>query len=376
MLLIVAALLTGALGLPGSASAQVAPADSAAVLLAAAVEFEDRGEAQVAAALYRHILERFPATAAAETARARLGGDLATADQPSGETELQVWSTIHGIWLGVAIPVAASASEPEAYGAGLLIGTPAGFFLGRNYARSRPLSLGQARAITWGGTWGTFQGLALAQAMNAEVESTFATMIVLGAVGAVAGGGIFGQREVTPGAATSATLGSLWGAWIGLTTSILVDLREERLWGTMAMVGNAGLVAGGLAGSRWPLSRSRARLISVGGLIGTASGFGLALLTDADVEHEGMGAVLAGSVIGLGFGAVLTRGRDLDTGGTPSAAAGALFNRTGGEWSLSTPLPYPVLSPVARPAGPEGRYGRASLAADLTWKVPLLQMRF
>ena len=58
-----------------------------------------------------------------------------------------------------------------AAGVGLLLGAPAGFFASRAYARSRPLSDGQARAITLGGTWGTWQGFGWASVLDLGTET-------------------------------------------------------------------------------------------------------------------------------------------------------------------------------------------------------------
>ena len=377
------------------ASAQVVRSDSASVLLATAADFEGRGEMEAAEALYRHIADRFDDTAAAETARAWLEAAAGRQSQAGGETELKVWSTTYGIWLGLMVPLALDANGPEPYGAGLLLGAPAGFFGSRAFARSRPLSLGQARAITWGGTWGAFHGLAWASAFNLgggdrlvggealiheeeSEEAVFASMIVGSAMG-VAGGALAARREIAPGTATSATLGTLWGAWFGLGSSILFDLDEDPTWATVMLAGDAGLVAGALAGSRWRLSRSRARLISVGGLIGTVAGFGVVLLADTSDEDVAIGVAMTGSVAGLALGAALTRGHaaEEDISGDGQAAgvrrgAGALFNWSQDGWSLSAPLPSPVPDPGLRSSGRGGAGGMDGLV----WKVPLLNVRF
>ena len=67
--------------------------------------------------------------------------------------ELQVFGTLYGSWLGIAVPAAFGAEGPEAYGAGLLIGGPGGLVGSRAMQRARPMSEGQARAISWGGIW-------------------------------------------------------------------------------------------------------------------------------------------------------------------------------------------------------------------------------
>ena len=375
------ALLAIALGICSPsrpASAQVARADSAAVLLGAAADFEREGESDTAETLYRHITGRFPDTPAAETARTRLEAAGAERSQAGGETELKVWSTIYGTWLGIMVPAAFDVDRPEPYGAGLMLGAPGGFFGSRAFAASRPLSLGQARAITWGGTWGALQGMALARAMDlggSERESgqaVVASMIAGSAVG-IAGGMLAAREEIRPGTATAANLGSLWGAWLGLASSILLDLEENPTYATVAVTGNAGLVAGAFAGSRWPLSRSRARLISVGGLIGTVAGFGLLLLADTDFDDVSIAVPLTGSIAGLVVGTALTSGNDArqETGGDAAAddtppATGALLSWSDGDWSLSVPLPSPVLDPGRWESGRDG----------VAWSVRLLNAWF
>ncbi|MDE2806363.1 MAG: hypothetical protein OXN18_14575 [Gemmatimonadota bacterium] len=133
--LLFAAVLAALAAPPSSVSAQVTSADSAAVLLATAAAFETEGERDIAEALYRHIARRFPGTPAAESALARLGGRTTA----GGETELRVWATTYGLWMGVAIPLALESEEPEAYGAGLLLGGPAGYLAAHQFVRSRPV---------------------------------------------------------------------------------------------------------------------------------------------------------------------------------------------------------------------------------------------
>ena len=321
--------------------------------------------------------------------RGRLDAASAERSRAGGEIELKVWSTLYGIWLGVAVPATLEAESEEAYGVGLLLGGPAAFLAGRAFTRSRPVSLGQARAITWGGTWGALQGMGWAYALELggggenfdgiwinggpSDQALFASMIVGGAVG-LAGGALASRRDIRPGTSTSAMLGSLWGAWFGVASSMLLDLDHTTAWGTTAMAGNAGLAAGALTGSRWPLSRSRARLISVGGVMGGVGGLGIMMITQPDSRKLRIGIPLAGSIAGLVAGAVFTQGADAEEDATENPqdagllpASGALLNRSrGGDWSLSVPLPFPVREPDARTDG----------RGALMWRVPLLNARF
>src|SRR5690606_25814729 len=143
-------------GVPARAAAQETRADTAAVLLRVAEQLEAEGRTALAAALLQAVLERYGETpAAAEIARRRAAERTVAAAEVtgSGRGELMVWGTLYGLWLGAAIPAAAGADDPEAYGLGLLLGGPAGFLASRLYA-GQELTEGQARAIPFRRTRG------------------------------------------------------------------------------------------------------------------------------------------------------------------------------------------------------------------------------
>ncbi len=363
--------LVASSSVPRPAAAQPAAADSAAVLLSVARAFESRGEDEVARALFRHIVESFPGTPAAR----ELADRVARIVRGGGETELAVWSTTHGLWLGVAVPWALNAGDSWHYGLGMILGGPAGYLGGRAYAGARPVSPGQARAIGWGGTWGTLQGLGWANALELGAsdgdrdQARVAAMVGGGAAGILVGA-LAARREIRSGTATAANLGSLWGAWLGFAGSFLLEADEEARWASAMGVGNAGLVGGALVARRASLSRSRARLVSLGGLIGGFAGLGAAMIAGTGNDRVLVGLPAAGSVLGLATGVALTRDRDAGPRAEPAAEAagappgGALLNWTNGNLALSLPLPSPAWK-WTRPGG-----------AGTPWAVPLFNARF
>ena len=370
--LLVLALSATALSAPRPASAQLTHADSAAVLLAAAEDFANRGADDIAGALYRHILERFPGTAAAETARTRLDGATDQRSRTGGEVEIKVWSTIYGLYNGgVLMPLAFNADEAEAIGAGLLIGGPVGFLIGHQLTRARSYSPGQARAVTWGASWGTIQGALFATMFDVDAEVAARLMLAGGAAG-LAAGSLIARREIPAGTGTSAMLGSLWGLWYGVASSVLVELEFQGTGAAMMLAGNAGLIVGAVAGSRVPLSRGRARLISLGGVLGGFAGAGMVLIGQPDSEKVAIGIPMVMSMAGLAVGALATRGGDWadrsdDVRSAASLSApGSLLNWSEGDWALSTPLPIPAREATPVNGGRDG----------LIWKVPLLKVRF
>ncbi len=384
----------GAVVAPPSATAQITAADSAAVLVATATDIEARGELEVARWLYEEVIRRYPGTPGAELARTRLEGLGARAGPMSarltpgvapqdrrGDTEFRVWSTLYGLWLGVAVPILADAEGSEPYGAGLLLGGPVGYLAGRVFLRS--LTVGRARTISWAGTWGTWQGVGWAHALELGAdpgckhcepgEKEVVTAALAGGLAGIVASGLL-SRDITEGTAASMYLGSLWGTWFGLGGAAALDLDDEAMWATTLLVGNAGLVAGALAGSRLDLSSRRAHMSSLGGLIGGFGGVGIVLIAKPRGTGAEFGIPLATSLAGLGLGVLLTSQDDGAPEGESSAArtrAGslspALLNwSNGARFEVGLPMPFPttVLDP--------GRNGRRHTA----WNVPLLRLRF
>ncbi len=352
---------------PRDASAQVSAADSAAVLLEAADRFAADGDVDVARALYRFVVENFPDTPAAGQAAARLDTVKETGTAGGGRVELQVWSTLYGLWLGVAIPGAFGADGPEPYGVGLLLGGPLGFVGGKLLGGSRDVTEGQARAITLGGTWGTWQGAGWARVMdlgegnyecdidvctdNGSAEETFAAMVVGGLAG-IAVGERLSRKSISPGVATTVNFGALWGTWFGFGLGYLADAEGDGLLATTLVGGDIGLLVTAFGAPRWNPSRGRARLVSIYGVIGGLGGVGVDLLTRPDDDKVGVAIPLVGSAIGLALGMGLTRGYDLRTGGRGDGPAdGALLSRTGGGWGVGAPMPFPVMLEVDGPRG-------------------------
>ncbi|MGE0158330.1 MAG: hypothetical protein AB7T31_02895 [Gemmatimonadales bacterium] len=355
--------------------AQVTAADSAAVLLDAAGDLQAEGRADVAEALWRRILARYPTTAAAAEARARLAAlptQLRDGEaQGSGRVELSVWMTLYGAWLGAAVPAAFGADSPEPYGAGLLIGGPSGFFAGRALAGRLGLTEGQARAITLGGTWGTWQGFGWREVFEwgvtqncsfgpcfddeSDTEETFGAMIVGGLAG-IGVGALLSGREMTPGTASVVNFASLWGSWFGVAGGTLANLEGDDLLAATLVGGNAALLASALLAPSWNVSRSRARLVSIAGVLGGLGGLGLDLLIQPDDEDLALGIPLAGSVLGLGIGIAATREGSAVQEAMGAGPDGALLGIRDGRLALGTPALIPALIPAAASGrtGPTG----------------------
>lgn len=374
------------LSLPAATKAQITRADSAAVLLNAAEAFQAEGRWEVAEALFHFISERYGDTPAGLEARSALQDAPPEGGIRSSQVELMVWSTAYGAWLGVAIPGALNANDPAPYGVGLLLGGPGGFMGGRALARSRPLSEGQVRAITFGSLWGTWQGWGLLEVMDwGEREECFLDVcvlegpgsddvlraMVLGGLAGVATGAILARKPIASGVATAVNFGALWGTWFGFAGGLMADLEGDQLLASTLLMGDAGLLTTARLAPGWNMSRNRARLISIAGVIGLLGGFGLDMIFQPDDEKVAMGIPLATSIAGLAIGARFTSDRP-PRGGSLGSAMGdgeggdgmgsSLLRFRDGKLRLGTPSPFPTLVPVD---GPRGFSYRPALGINL-----------
>jgi hypothetical protein len=236
---------------------------------------------------------------------------------------------------------------------------------GAGLARSRDLTEGRVRAITFGGTWGTWQGGGWATVLDwGEVDYTscdpfigcgnedrsterrFAGM-VLGGVAGIATGMVLSRRDIAPGDAALINFGALWGTWFGLAGGILTGAHDDNLLATALLGGDAGLVSMALIAPGWDMSRNRARLISIAGVIGGLAGAGVDLIVRPEDTKTAIAIPLVTSIAGLVIGAATTRQYDARAvpGDAPDAA---LLQFSGGRVSLGVPRPAAVLAPILR----------------------------
>jgi hypothetical protein len=193
-------------------------------------------------------------------------------------------------------------------------------------------------------------------------QETFAAMIVGGLAG-IGVGALLSQREMTPGTGSAVNFGALWGTWFGVAGGVLMDLDDDDLLAATLVGGDVALVASALLAPRWNVTRSRARLVSIAGVLGGLAGAGIDLLAEPDDEKTAIAIPLATSILGLGVGVLATRG-DTDTAEAPGAPPGsALLGLRDGRLALGLPMPAPRQLPVVGNIRRGG--GRPALAFEL-----------
>jgi hypothetical protein len=342
------ALLVFAAFLPGErVAAQNTRADSASVLLTLANTLRAEGKIAQADAMLALIIERYAGTPAAlEAQRLRAETPRAFAER-SGKTELLVWTTTYGLILGGLVPLSLSANDEEAYGLGLILGGPAGFLLGRGISGARPVSEGQARAISFGTLWGMWQGLGWAlvtedEDFNDDEDLEVPRGMLIGSLAGLATGLVISGKPIRAGTATAVTFGGLWGTFYGALFAEMADADGDTPLSTTLLAGNAGILATGLAAPSWNLSRGRARLISISGVAGLLAGTGVLLLVQPDDAETAVElTLLSSATIGLALGAYWTRNYDERETRSGGPGGDALLDLRQGRWSINTPEPTP-----------------------------------
>jgi hypothetical protein len=176
-------------------------------------------------------------------------------------------------------------------------------------------------------------------------EARFGAM-VLGGLSGITVGALLSKKEIPSGVASTVNYGALWGTWFGFASSILLgfDNGDESL--TAALIGgNAGLLTTALLAPGWNMSRNRARLISIAGVIGGVGGLGLDLLFQPDSEKLAVAIPLTTSIIGLAIGAATATDNTPEStfaGDRQGSTSGALFKLDEGHLGVGFPTPTPT----------------------------------
>lgn len=351
---------------PRPARAQATRADSAAILLDAAQRLNAEGKRPAADAVLAFIVRHFGDTPAAAAARRTLIEQPA-AGEGSGRVELVAWGTLYGAWLGIVVPAALSVNQAELYGLGLLAGGPLGYAAAQSLATSRHVTLGEARAMTFGFRWGTSQAIGWLTELTGDVsaEAAFTTMGLGGIAGMALGGAVARRGRLTAGQVAYSAQGYYWGTYFAATLAAIADIDTHA--GSWVLAGgDIGMLAAAAVAPEG-ITAGRAWLISAMGIAGMAAGWGVDLIIQPDNEELALGIPMATSAVGLMLGTRSAREmarRGPDDGAADAAALpSALLDASGSRLRLGLPVPTPTLVPVGE-RGPRRLY-RPALAVPL-----------
>ena len=281
---------------------------------------------------------------------------LAAQREPSsmqeGRGRLVFWSSLYGIWLGIAADVLFDINGSRSVILPPLLGMGAGLGLSLALTADVPISAGQAWTIITGLDYGSFNGALWAGSFDLSSKGVVGTTVAFGLAAASAGVLIADAKNPTPGDIELVRSGLLWGT-VGGFLALAAFSPDSGLSQTSALRGTAlmmdvGFIAGMGLAANFDLSRNRVLIIDAGALGGTMTGLGIAWLmlsTTSDSGHVLAGSALAGLIGGIAIAAYATRNIDAhdDRDSSFASAVPALLARDpDGRWRPGTPTPVPV----------------------------------
>ena len=261
----------------------------------------------------------------AETEYARLAADRRSEaeslkSQPKpiswvNRAGLVVFGTLFGTWSGIGTAIILDPDEGMLGCAGCVAGPIGGMQASLRLTRDTRLGDGQASLINFGGAWGIWQATGAAMVADADEKGVIAASIGGGVLGFALSSAIVRGRYITPGDATMINFGGLWGTWFALCGAMIADLEDDDDILVSSMIGgDVALITMAVLSPRLNMSRARARLINISGIVGTLYGFGTSVLFEIDEGSNIWSAMCIGSVLGLAAGTFFTRNYDSEKG--------------------------------------------------------------
>ncbi len=268
-----------------------------------------------------------------------------------GRGRLVLWSSLYGIWLGIATDVLFDIDGDRAIILPPLIGMGAGLGLSLAATSNYQVTVGEAWTIITGLDYGSFNGALWAGGLDFSdkgiVGASVATSVAAASIGVL----VANTKSPSAGDIEVVRSSLLWGTVGGfLLTAVSSSRRTSAAQSGLKAVAaamDAGLLVGvGLANS-FDLSRNRVLIIDAGAIAGGLAAAGIAwlILAGTDNRRAGLaGAALGGMLGGIAVTAYATRDLDAqDAARTSIPSVPAVLARdAAGRWSLGTPGPVPV----------------------------------
>lgn len=269
------------------------------------------------------------------------------------------FGTLFTTWLGFGSWILSDSREPEIVGVILILAPLGGLAGSMKLTQNMRLSDGQASLINLGGVWGIWQATGAAFVADVDDDGIIGASMAGGVIGLAISGSIARNRYITPGDATMINFGGIWGTWFALCGAMLANLEDDDDILLSSMLGgDVGLFTAAALLSKLEISRSRARLINLGGVIGTLYGLGANVLFEIDSKRDFWSVLGIGSILGLAAGTYFTRNYDLEEG----YFAKAVINS----------VPTTDISAIA----PRRTDSRRQQASGMDLRMPLLSIAF
>ncbi len=278
------------------------------------------GSPEASIQLLGELRERFPDHPAADRAGLVLQGfERTKADRRAvsqlARAELISFQTLHGIGVGAELCALARCDDARAVVGSLVLG--GGTALTTTLLTTRggiPESL--PVAINDGTIWGLWNGIALVGASRVSGPAVAGVLMLGQALGT--GGAALAHTLLDP-TAGQVSLTMSGAIWANVLTAEVLGIAEftappATTFGAFLAATWVGTAVGGIAAGRAPMSRGRVLMIDASGILGTLVGvaFPVVIRNGEPDMVEFFASGLAGTVVGLTAGAILTRNWDAD----------------------------------------------------------------
>jgi hypothetical protein len=264
----------------------------------------------------------------------------------NGRPAIVIYSSVYGIWLGVATDVLIGLDDIRGAIVPPLLGMGAGLGLSLLATSDHPITGGQAWTIATGYDYGTINGALWAGGLDFSAKGVVGTALATGLSASAIGLLVAAKMEPRQGDIEVVRSGLLWGTATGMLVMAMVQVDDEKtfLRGTGVAM-DLGFLAGLAFAASFDISRNRDLLIDAGAAGGAFLGFGVTWLITAGPNMSGRalaGGTLAGIYAGMGTLIYLTRHMDAaDDADAPQTTA-LLGRDQRGRWSWGTPAANPV----------------------------------
>jgi len=218
-------------------------------------------------------------------------------------------------YYGWAIPSALDVNDGKlAVGLYMLTGG-AGYFLPFYTTRNMRVSDAAATLFLYGGTRGIAHGIILSYLLSDDPgRASLAAGIGVSLAEAFVGFHWANTSDMSAGTAEVIGTGGDFGLGLGFGTSVLLDSKRVGSTASLLLGSGVGLVAGKMLSESQDYSRGDAQVLKGSGLLGAYLPLALVDMANPDNVRIYAAASMVGSVLGLGRGQKLVKGKDFSTG--------------------------------------------------------------
>ncbi len=252
-----------------------------------------------------------------------------------GRVELLVGTTVLSLgYYGWAVPLICDVEDSKELVALYMLTGGSGFFIPFWMTENIPVSYAESRLSVYGGTRGILHGILFSNLFYGKgVEERRA--VAAGMVGSLLEGTtgfvIAHKFKMSSGIAEVISVGGDFGLGIGWGTTILADFsNESRPSALIKLLGSAGgLFFGKILSNTQEYTKGDAGVLRAMGLLGAYTPLAIVDALEVDNDKIYTAVSMVGSLIGLGLGNNIVKGKDFTTAQgslvTLSSFAGGLF---------------------------------------------------